>query len=39
LDQTVEIIAGMQAADDRQIGETMVAIGLLLRIAEIHAAA
>ena len=43
LAQTVEIIAGMQRANerrfdalDRQIGETMVAIGRLLHIAQIH---
>jgi hypothetical protein len=43
LAQTVEIVAGMQRASerrsdalDRQIGETMVAIGRLLRTAQIH---
>jgi hypothetical protein len=43
LTETVEIVAGMQRASerrlealDRQIGETMVAIGRLLQIAQIH---
>ena len=43
LTETVEIVAGMQRAGerrlealDRQIGETMVASGRLLHIAEIH---